>query len=125
MLVYIKKTMLFPHGFKLNMIIDGYKFSTWYIGYRCSKSTAYRKGFRTTKEIETFKHTPVGDTFIDRLKTEFDEVSERHSKLFYFLNTDDFKTLDYEHRQLLIKQEIAMREYRILLVQRLRLLNKT
>ena len=59
------------------------------------------------------------NNFIERLGVEFNELAERHNKLFLYLSSDISKSLDYEHRQLLIKQERAMRNYRIVLVQRL------
>lgn len=61
--VNIKKTKLKPHGTRLQIIIDGFKMDYWHIGYRASKSTAYRKGFSVTGETETFNNdSPTSET---------------------------------------------------------------
>jgi hypothetical protein len=52
--IFIKRTKLKPYGFRYIIIIDNFKIENYYIGYKTSKSTAYRKGFSLTNETDIF-----------------------------------------------------------------------
>ena len=52
--VYVKKTNLNPYGFRFQFVIDTFKIDYWYIGYKSSKSTAYRKGFKMTNNFKVY-----------------------------------------------------------------------
>lgn len=65
MKVNIKRTNVKPYGFRLQIEVDGTKIDNWYLPYKSSKSTAYRKGFSLTGETEIF-------TNIDSLTSETD-----------------------------------------------------
>lgn len=64
-------------------------------------------------------------TFIERLMDERSELAERIEKLKLFITTNaGYKSLTYDHQNLLEDQLEAMETYESVLIQRLTLLNK-
>ena len=61
----------------------------------------------------------MNNNFIERIKTEYTELEEKHKKLDEFLNGKIFKTLSPREKKLLIEQERLMFNYLIILVARL------
>ena len=61
----------------------------------------------------------MNNNFIERIKTEYTELEEKHKKLDEFLNGKIFKTLSSKEKKLLLEQERLMFNYLIILVARL------
>ncbi|WP_297638457.1 hypothetical protein [uncultured Clostridium sp.] len=61
----------------------------------------------------------MNNNFIERIKTEYTELEEKHKKLDKVLNGKIFKTLSPKEKKLLIEQERLMFNYLIILVARL------
>lgn len=59
------------------------------------------------------------DTFVDRLKIEFDELSDKKDKLNKFFDTDTYKNLSGTERTLLQAQFGAMLAYSQILIARI------
>lgn len=82
----------------------------------------YEGGYQSWSPAEVFeKSYKLSETFSDRLKNEYDEITERLEKLQAFLNKDDtLEKVGYTQFTLLIQQSICMNEYKDILSFRLR-----
>jgi hypothetical protein len=78
-------------------------------GYTSESGTHECKGFK-------FKE----DTYITRLKDEYSELADKHTKLVDFLIKDREPKLGKVHLELLQKQEKIMSEYLSILAERLK-----
>lgn len=58
-------------------------------------------------------------TFVDRMKVESDQLSDRYLKLKAFIGTEPFKKLPKVERDALEKQEHHMHEYLVILKARI------
>lgn len=58
-------------------------------------------------------------TWQDRLKKEHSKLEKKHLKLLAFLGTAEFESLEPRDKDLLRQQELAMCEYREVLIQRI------
>lgn len=71
---------------------------------------------------EEFEHTyKCADTFLDRLRIELAELSDKQNKLNKFFDTDIFKGLPKQKQTLLQAQFGAMLAYSQILVERIRI----
>ena len=61
----------------------------------------------------------MNNNFIERLKTEYTELEEKHKKLDKFIQGERFKTLSSKEQKLLLEQERLMFNYLIILVTRM------
>ena len=59
------------------------------------------------------------NNFIERLKTEYTELEEKHKKLDEFIQGERFKTLSSKEKKLLLEQERLMFNYLIILAARI------
>ena len=86
----------------------------------------YEGGYQSWSPAEVFeKSYKLSETLSDRLKNEYDEITERLEKLKAFLNKDDTleKVGDMQHI-LLTQQSIYMDAYRKIIAFRLRNLSE-
>lgn len=63
---------------------------------------------------------PKSQTFVDRLKIEFDELRVRYTKLAAFLEADDYRALPMEDQRLLSIQHQRMNQYLDVLDKRIK-----
>ena len=61
----------------------------------------------------------MNNNFIERLKTEYTELEEKHKKLDEFIQGERFKTLSSKEQKLLLEQERIMFNYLIILGTRI------
>lgn len=59
------------------------------------------------------------DDFILRLFLEYNELVLKLTKLTFFINSDNFQTLSGEDRDLLLKQQMHMEDYKDILKKRM------
>ena len=82
----------------------------------------YEDGRESWLPKEVFeKSYKLADTYLDRMKIEFSELENKYQKLSAFLDSDKFKCLTSEKRNLLTKQYDAMQSYYLVLRQRISL----
>ena len=80
----------------------------------------YKDGCESWSPKEVFEKTyKPANTFLDRMKIEFDELERKCQKLGAFIESDKFKKLTSEKRTLLVKQYDAMQTYYLVLRQRI------
>lgn len=82
----------------------------------------YEGGYQSWSPAEVFeKSYKLSETFTDRLRNEYDEITERLEKLQAFLDKDDTleKVGDTQYT-LLIQQSVYMDAYRKIIAFRLR-----
>ena len=58
-------------------------------------------------------------TWQDRVKVELEELSDKLSRLNAFLDDDAFEELDADAKYWLLRQKLAMTEYKVILECRL------
>ena len=61
----------------------------------------------------------MNNNFIERIKTEYRELEEKHKKLDIFIHGVIFKALSPKEKKLLLEQERLMFNYLIILVARI------
>lgn len=90
----------------------------WKAGYLVE----YEGGYQSWLPADVFeKSYKLSETFLDRLKTEYDEIAERLEKLQDYLNKyDTLEKVGYTQFTLLIQQSICMNEYKEIIAFRLR-----
>jgi hypothetical protein len=89
--------------------------------------TTTGKTRKTTTTTTIAPEAPVvkkEETFLDRLKKESFELTEKLEKLQAFLRTSKFEELDTENRALLRRQCQVMAEYSEILSKRLTILQR-
>lgn len=82
----------------------------------------YEGGYQSWSPADVFeKSYKLSETFSDRLKNEYDEITERLEKLQSFLNKDDaLEKVGVTQYMLLIQQSVYMAAYRKIISFRLR-----
>lgn len=81
----------------------------------------YEDGYESWSPADVFsKAYKCADTFVDRLYIELDELSEKQEKLNKFFDTDTFKGLPPQKKNLMRSQFGAMLAYSQILVERIR-----
>nr|DAM87800.1 MAG TPA: hypothetical protein [Caudoviricetes sp.] len=90
----------------------------WKAGYLVE----YEGGYQSWSPADVFeKNYKLSETYLDRLKTEYDEIAERLEKLQDYLNKyDTLEKVGYTQFTLLIQQSICMNEYKEIIAFRLR-----
>ncbi len=82
----------------------------------------YEDGYESWSPKDVFeKAYKPADTYLDRMKIEFSELENKYQRLSAFLDSDKFKCLTSEKRNLLAKQYDAMQSYYLVLRQRISL----
>lgn len=81
----------------------------------------YEDGYQSWSPKETFeKAYKCADDFLDRMFIEHAELNEKIANLALFMNSTNFKTLDYQQQVLLKAQYHAMQAYLDVLGERIR-----
>lgn len=90
----------------------------WKAGYLVE----YEGGYQSWSPADVFeKNYKLSETYLDRLKIEYDEIAERLEKLRDYLNKyDTLEKVGYTQFTLLIQQSICMNEYKEIIAFRLR-----
>ena len=90
----------------------------WKAGYLVE----YEGGYQSWSPADVFeKNYKLSETYLDRLKTEYDEIAQRLEKLQDYLNKyDTLEKVGYTQFTLLIQQSICMNEYKEIIAFRLR-----
>ena len=72
----------------------------------------YQDGYKSWSPKETFEEAyKIADTYLDRLRIEYDDVKERVLKLQTFLMSEEFRGMPAEKKEKLKNQSLAMSIY--------------
>lgn len=72
----------------------------------------YQDGYKSWSPKETFEEAyKISDTYLDRLRIEYDDVKERVLKLQTFLMSEEFRGMPDEKKGKLKNQSLAMSIY--------------
>ena len=81
----------------------------------------YEGGYQSWSPAEVFeKSYKLSETFVDRLKNEYDEITERLEKLRAFINDYALEKIGDVQYTLLIQQSVYMSAYQKIIALRLR-----
>lgn len=85
----------------------------------------YKDGYKSWSPADVFEEAyHCADTFLDRLRIELMELSDKQDKLNKFFDTEIFKGLPKQKQTLLQAQFGAMLAYSQILVERIRIEEK-
>ena len=80
----------------------------------------YQDGYMSWSPKETFEEAyKIADTYLDRLRIEYDDVKERILKLHAFMMSEEFRELNKDKQETLENQCSAMTDYIVILGQRI------
>lgn len=72
----------------------------------------YQDGYKSWSPKETFEEAyKISDTYLDRMRIEYDDVKERLLKLFMFMMSEEFRGMPEEKKEKLKAQYSAMAIY--------------
>ena len=72
----------------------------------------YQDGYKSWSPKDTFEEAyKIADTYLDRLRIEYDDVKERILKLHAFMMSDEFRGMPDEKKEKLKNQSLAMSIY--------------
>ena len=81
---------------------------------------AYPDGYMSWSPKETFEEAyKIADTYLDRMRIEYEDVKERILKLHEFMMSDEFRELNKDKQEKLEDQCSAMTDYIVILGQRI------
>jgi hypothetical protein len=76
------------------------------------KATKAKAAPKAEPKAAVKKAEPKVESYLDRVKSEYDDLMIRIKKLYDFMHSAEFKTLDQNQRVLLSVQLNAMKSYR-------------
>lgn len=81
----------------------------------------YEDGYQSWSPKETFeKAYKCSDDLLDKLQIEYDELHDKVVEIVLFMNSNDFKELDYQQQALVKAQCYTMQAYKQILAERIR-----